>query len=333
MVEAPIFVVGAPRTGTTLMKDILNRHPSVYLFNEVHFCERIWDARAELGTLEDEAGLRLACQRLRDIVARHGTDAAAAEAFDVDHWLERAREAGGGYRGLLAALLRMTAEQHGAERWGDSSPQDVLYLPTLFGWYPQARVVAMVRDPRAFLSSYKHYHRRAMDSYRERYNPLTVSLLWRSYMSALAEARGGPHAEAIRVQSYEQLVDEPEQAVAGVCEHVGVDFRPALLEVERANSSYARGRGGAGISNASRDRWRESLEPTEQWLVERLCAPVMRSLGYVPDGGLRPSPVGLARALAMVPGRLFNMLFRGRKEFRIAKVRRVLGSLRGNAPQ
>jgi len=329
MVEAPIFVVGAPRTGTTLMKDVLNRHPAVHLFNEVHYCERIWDARAELGDLDAPERMRAAAERLHGIVARHGTDAAAAERYGVEVWLERAAAAGGGYGGLLAALLQLTAELREAKRWGDSSPQDVLYLPQLFEWFPGARVVAMVRDPRAFVASYKNYHRRAMSSYRERYNPLTVSMLWRSYMTALASALAGPHAEAIRVQPYEALVDDPEASVAAVCAHLGLDYQTGMLEVERANSSYARGRGGSGISSGSRDRWRGEIEPTEQWLVERLCGPVMGGLGYAPEGTARPSPLALGRIALLVPGRLFNMLFRGRKEFRIAKLRRVLGLLSG----
>ena len=41
----PVFVVGAPRTGTTLVKEILNRHPRIHLFDEVHFFERVWDDR------------------------------------------------------------------------------------------------------------------------------------------------------------------------------------------------------------------------------------------------------------------------------------------------
>ena len=43
--DRPIFVVGAPRTGTTLLKEVLNRHPQIHLFDEVHFFERIWDDR------------------------------------------------------------------------------------------------------------------------------------------------------------------------------------------------------------------------------------------------------------------------------------------------
>jgi hypothetical protein len=191
----------------------------------------------------------------------------------------------------------------------------------------------MVRDPRAFLSSYKNYHRRAMDSYRERYNPLTVSLLWRSYMSALAQTQNGPHAKSIRVQRYEALVDSPGEEVAAVCAHVGVEFQPSMLEVDAANSSYASGSRGIGISSGSRDRWREELEPTEQWLVERLCGGVMDGFGYPPEGGRRPSLRALSSVAVLVPGRLFNMLFRGRKEFRLAKVWRVLGSLRGGSTQ
>ncbi len=77
----PVFVVGAPRTGTTLVKEILNRHPDVHLFDEVHFFERVWDDRGRLGDLTDPAARARAIERVLDIVRRFGSDADVAAAL------------------------------------------------------------------------------------------------------------------------------------------------------------------------------------------------------------------------------------------------------------
>jgi hypothetical protein len=334
----PVFVVGAPRTGTTLVKEILNRHPRIHLFDEVHFFERVWDDRDRLGDLADEAGQNEAIERLRKVVLDYGTDQAVAELLTVDVFRRRLDEEGGGYRGLLAALLKTGAELAGADHWGDSSPQDVLYLSTLFEWFPDARIVALVRDPRGFLCSYKNYFRRKIPGYRERYNPLTNGILWRSYMAALLEASRGPRASAIRRVRYEDLVADPETEVRGLCEHVGVEFTSDLLEVTRTNTSFAEesasSSGNAevarGIVGSSKDRWRTELSRTEIWVGERVFGNVMRELGYVPapEGAGWPSPFELVGILAVLPGRLFNMLFRSPKPFRMAKMKRVLSLLR-----
>jgi hypothetical protein len=67
---------------------------------------------------------------------------------------------------------------------------------------------------------------------------------------------------------------------------------------------------------------------------ERVFGAPMRELGYEPatEAARVPSPWELARILAVLPGRLFNMLFRSPKPFRVAKVRRVLSHLGRSSP-
>ncbi len=215
--------------------------------------------------------------------------------------------------------------------WGDSSPQDILYLATILAWWPDARIVALVRDPRGFLSSYKNYHRRNVATYRERYNPLPVSMLWKSYMTALLEAEKAPWGSAVLRFRYEDLVADPEAAVRRLAAHAGVGFDPGMLQVERANTSFVPAGGDApkGIFDTSKDRWRTELTPTEIWLGERIFGPVMAPLGYdAVSSGTTPSPVELARIGAQLPERAFNLLFRTGKPFRVAKLTRVLGLFR-----
>lgn len=254
MTASPVFVVGAPRTGTTLTMEILNRHPRIHLFDEVHFFERIWDDREHIGDLAHPQRRTVAFSRLRDVVREFGRDAAVADVLSNVEFARRLHTEGGGYRGLLAALLKTGAELAGAEIWGDSSPQDVLYLEQILEWFPEARIVGVVRDPRGFLASYKNYWRRQVKSYRERYNPVSMSILWRSYMRALLAAKRGPLGDAIHVVRYEDLVVEPERHVRDLCAHTGVEFDAAMMQVDRANTSFG-GEEAKGIFASSRDRW------------------------------------------------------------------------------
>jgi hypothetical protein len=328
----PVFVVGAPRTGTTLVKEILNRHPRIHLFDEVHFFERIWEDRGALGDLSTDASRRRAIERLLDLVRRFGSDQGVADALPADAYARRLVEAGAGYPNLARILLTTGAERVGASIWGDSSPQDLLYLGTILSWWPDAKIVALVRDPRGFLSSYKHYRRRNVATYRERYNPLPVSALWKSYMKALLEAERAPWGAAVMRLRYEDLVAEPEAQVRRLCAHVAVDYRPEMLDVDRANTSFVEGEAEGpprGIFDTSRERWRTELTPTEIWLGERICGDVMRQLGYDPAAtGTRPSVVELAKIAFFLPGRAFNLFFRTGKPFKWSKVGRVLALFR-----
>jgi len=157
-------------------------------------------------------------------------------------------------------------------------------------------------------------------------------------MSALLEAERGPHARAVCRVRYEDLVADPEPVVRALCEHVGVEFAGGMLDVTRTNTSFAEESTSAtghpqvarGIVGTSRDRWRVDLTRTEIWVGERAFGNVMRELGYEParEGAGPPSPLELLRILAVLPGRLYNQLFRTPKPLRMAKVRRVLALLR-----
>lgn len=328
----PVFVVGAPRTGTTLVKEILNRHPDVHLFDEVHFFERVWDDRGRLGDLTDPASRARAIERVLDIVRRFGSDADVASELTPAEYEARLVRAGPSYPGLARVLFTAQAARKGAAVWGDSSPQDILYLATILSWWPDARIVALVRDPRGFLSSYKNYHRRNVATYRERYNPLPVSMLWKGYMTALLEAEKAPWGRAVLRFRYEDLVADPEAQVRRLAAHVGVEFADTMLQVERANTSFVES-GGAprkGIFDSSKDRWRTELTPTEIWLGERIFGEMMPAFGYERAArGTAPSPVELARIGAALPGRAFNLFFRTGKPFRVSKLARVLGLQRG----
>lgn len=329
----PVFIVGAPRTGTTLVRDILNRHPRVHLFDEVHFFERIWDERARWGDLSDSDSRRAAIDRLRGVVHDFGSDKEVARVLTPEAFAERMQKEGGGYAGLLAALLKTGAELHGASIWGDSSPQDVLYLPKIFEWFPDARVVALVRDPRDFLSSHKNYHRRGVATYRERYNPLTNSVLWRTSMTAVIESAREPWAGSVLRMRYEDLVRDPEAQVESLCGHVGIEYDRAMLDVPRSNSSFtpdAETSAKRGISSGSVERWKTALTPTEIWIAERITGRCMQEFGYErsKSPAVQPSVFELTAIGAMLPGRLFNLLFRSHKPFRLVKVRRVFSLFR-----
>jgi hypothetical protein len=332
----PVFIVGAPRTGTTLVKEILNRHPEIHLFDEVHFFERVWDDREHLGDLSSPMSQAAAIHRIREIVAHFGSDKDVLNTLTTGEYKRRLIEAGRKYRNLFRILLEEGAQRNGATIWGDSSPQDILYLDQLTKWYPDARIVVLVRDPRAFLASYKNYYRRGVESYRERYNPIPVSMLWRSYLQALFEAEERPWAEAVHRVRYEDLVDDPESVVRGLCDHVGVPFDPAMLDVESSNSSFVPAgetRTARGIVSSSRERWRTELTPTEIWLGERVFARERERLGYPPprrpdDPPLRPSPGELLAVAVRLPQRVYNLLFRSHKPFHWSKLRRVIGLFR-----
>jgi hypothetical protein len=110
----PIFVVGTPRSGTTLTARILNHHHRVFAPapGETHFFHDIWTRGKTLGNLEDEAALSRATDRLLTVFGRRKNYKAQELVCDVvekKELLSRTNDLGGGYGGLYYAFTFMTS--------------------------------------------------------------------------------------------------------------------------------------------------------------------------------------------------------------------------------
>ncbi|PJA77072.1 hypothetical protein CO151_00555 [bacterium CG_4_9_14_3_um_filter_65_15] len=328
--KGPIFVVGAPRTGTTLTMEILNNHSLVHLYNEVHYNERIADLIPCEEPLDPENLQKSAETLLAKSPWKHGGNDPASDLADL---VTKARKLGGTHGAVLEAFLGAESAASGKIIWGDSSPQDVLYLDRLKDWYPDARFVGVVRDPRAYLASYKNYYRKQLKSYRNRFNPLANCLLWRSYMRALLAAKSGLFGASVHLLHYEDLVSHPEIEIRKLSEFLDLPYEETMHAVGRQNSSYipvAEDSKNTGINAGSRDRWNTELTGAEIWLTQKIAGRELIELGYspVPVTFRREEFWSDIRTLNAMPGRVFNLLFRTGKPFTLAKLKRVLGKSR-----
>jgi hypothetical protein len=223
----PIFVVGAPRSGTTLLGRILDQHGSIVTPGETHYFEDIWARRRELGRLEDPAELERAADLLMTALKRfHQRGQELVEAAVTRQALvERAIALGAGYGSLYIAFMGMLAESKEKTLYCDDTPRHIFHLRTIFDLFPDAKIIACVRDPRDFLSSYKNYWKVASERERMRalYHPVLTSLLWRSSANVVASWARRKEGESLGVVRYEDLVEHPEREVRRVCDLLGVE--------------------------------------------------------------------------------------------------------------
>jgi hypothetical protein len=311
-VSGEIFVVGASRSGTNLVRALLNAHSTLWVSAETHYFDDL-RPRLPAGPLDGEDRER--CERYFLALAHRafgqGGDPGESR-IERDQLRALAEELGGSGDAYFAALCRLRAELHDRERWGEKTPRHVYRIDELLTAFPEAKVVCLVRDPRAVVASYKDWHGAAarrgvtespeLEADRERsrrsYNAVLMSLLWRGVVRASFAALERHGAERVRVERFERLAASPEQEVRELCGWLDLEYEPALLEIPVVNSSYATS--GAGVSSEPVERWRERLSPSEVGIVQSVCEPLLSQLGYAPDG-VNVSPLRLAWAWGTVP--------------------------------
>lgn len=283
--QRPIFVVGTPRSGTTLTARILNRHPAIFMPGETHFFPDIYAQRAQLGELPSETAAENVWQRLITLYQRYNepADQRRVETLlaDTDK-RQRLRASLSDYRSALTTLMELQAEFESKSRWGNNAPKDLFYVDNILAFYPNARFVVCVRDPRDFLKSYqgkwKVTAESEVDRLKQLYHPVVTTMLWKASMRRVESMRRRVPSAQLHELRYESLVSESERAVRGLCAFVGEPYYPDMLDVNFSNSSDQAAQGG--IFSASVDSWKGRLSQEEVWIAQRLAGREMEAFGY-----------------------------------------------------
>ncbi|MEZ4617231.1 MAG: sulfotransferase [Caldilineaceae bacterium] len=301
--DRPIFVVGAPRSGTTLTGTILGRHATIFAPGESHFFEDIWTRQQQYGKLRSNAEISAAVERVTTLFGRYNfpeTQALVDKRVAAPALVDAVQLQGGGYAALFKNFMATLAAHPQKMRICDDTPKHLFHVDAILQLFPQAKIIACVRDPRDFLSSYKYYWRKSTESERIKalYHPILTSLLWRTSAKLLLTYTNRYEPGQFCWIRYEDLVQSPQQTIRRLCAFVEIDYADDLFAIESNNSSF--GSTEVGIFSSSVGRWRSELHPEEIWWAQRLAGPQMQALGYKQQAAA-PSPLRVVAQGAALP--------------------------------
>ncbi len=265
---APFFIVGCGRSGTTLLRTMLNHHPEVAIPLESFF---IVDYLRAPDTIP--------VSRLRSMLGGE---------YELKEWeLDLSREAFDGCetsRQLITRLHELYAAEHGKTRWGQKTPRLIRFGDLIKANYPKAKFIIVLRDPRATVNS-------LMKSNVHSANALFASKRWAADVrEGLALKQTYPD-EVLEIR-YEELVIEPEKSLRQVCAFLGIPYNPIMLTYHESgtkeyseyyNQIHAR---LAEPPQASRvDAWHGELNPEDAAIIDAVCGGLMEQVGYQPLEG------------------------------------------------
>ncbi len=313
----PIFVVGASRSGTNLLRALLNAHSQIWVSGETHYFDDLRPRLPGAGTARLEGPDRERCERYFLAISHRAFGQKgdpAASRIDRAELRRLAGELDGTGDAYFEALCRLRARHHGKPHWAEKTPRHVYRIDDMLEAFPGAQVVCLVRDPRAVIASYRDWHaagaRRGVEEHDElaadrrrtrgSYNIVLQCLLWRGVVQASHDAQHRHGPDRVRIQRFEELAAEPEASVRGLCGWLGLDYEPAMLEIPVVNSSYATSGRPEGVSREPVERWRTRLSPNEIGIVQSCCGRLMDELGYGKDP-VQASPLTLGWAWTTAP--------------------------------
>ena len=276
------FVVGSPRSGTTLLRLMLDAHPELAIPAETHFYHAVLAVDPARADWLDAA---LAAITQSHTWGDYGMDAAAFEAA-----ARAAQPAGVG--DVLRAFYRTYAARFGKSRWGDKWPGNANHMRAIARQLPEARFIHIIRDGRDVAASLRQWWFRPADSYE------ACIELWAARVRAAREQ--GPHV-AYREVRYETLVREPRAVLEELCSFIEIPYDAAMLRYhERAQARHDEVRDwefqGRHIPRADLvgphagthrpltqepiGRWRAVMTPADLADCERVAGELLAELGY-----------------------------------------------------
>ena len=207
------FVVGVGRSGTTLLRLMLDAHPHLAMPPETGFVPGlIAAARAEGATPES----------LLEAVTSHRKwgDFPMSEEELLERWrgLDPLRA-----RGAVRAFFELYASHQGKPRWGDKTPGYTMHMGPISNVLPEAHFVHVIRDGRAVALS-------RMRTLALR--PTEISKVAKRWQRRLRKARekGATLDHYLEIR-YEALVREPEATLREVADFISLPWDPAMLEL------------------------------------------------------------------------------------------------------
>ena len=271
--DRPIIVVGCARSGTTLLQSMIHAHPRLAMPPENRFMMPIYRTRRNFGDLRKRASVKA----LGEALTAKGTKIKDL-GLDPEQVQKRLKKTPGTIGSMLGSVLVMYSELHGRERWGDKRPNYIQFMDDIHELFPDAQFVHIIRDGRDSAASL-----------------LTMPWWDRGYVNAVYKWRdaiesGHRAAEKFGPEGYyefkyEDLVDDPEATLRGLCGFLGEDFADAMLEPHRQRNltpDYKTWHEGLSdpVNTKAVMRWQRDLTPEQVALFEDVAGDQLRQYGY-----------------------------------------------------
>lgn len=272
-----VFIVGCPRSGTTLLQRMVDAHPSLAIANDTHFIPRI----LHKNKLEDNPPMT---PELMDAVRTYKRFP-RLELSDAA--IDRAYSSSNCYIKLVSALYDEYGQARNKLLAGEKTPDYVRNLPLLNRLFPWAKFIHIVRDGRNVALSALDWATPTKGPGRiELWNeePMAVCALWWRRNVICGRSDGSTLGESFYHEvRYEDLVSMPVDELSRICEFLTLPFSPKMLAFHQGKRRDSKGLSAKSawlpVTAGLRD-WRSTMNERDLELFEAIAGDLLTELGY-----------------------------------------------------
>lgn len=277
MKARPVFIVGPPRSGTTLLQSILASHSTVDTLPETHFFENVIPALGQMYFDPNSEFPICGIPTIRKELLRAG--------FDLG-WEKDERKFKGQTTKSIFEYLVSSYIDPSSLIFVEKTPGHARYIPQIRIFYPDAAFIAVVRHPVESVGSMWNMHPLSLSDTRfPRVKSLiALTTLWKHCCKTILDNRN----DNLKLIKYEDLVQEPEATVRNLCDFLGIEYESKMLldfgtvskKFVRISVSPWKKENLSGNVRDNRYKWRNRLSSGKVWLIEECAQALMGDLDY-----------------------------------------------------
>lgn len=274
-----VFVVGCPRSGTTLLQRMLDHHPQLAVAYDTHFIPSV------IKELAPGANPILTPEIVEDVRNFERFDRLGLPEESVDRAVRKSRT----YSEFVSALYSELARLHDKPLAGEKSPGYAKFIPSLHALFPEAKIVHIIRDGRDVALSLRDWARNKNKGPARRPGlwqdeTIAACALWWADRVEKGRHHGKKLGHSLYYElQYEELVARPEANLRGLAHFLDLPYAPEMLayHVGKMNNKSGRSAKASWLPPTSGLRdWRTEMDERDIELFEALAGDVLTAAKY-----------------------------------------------------
>lgn len=302
----PIFIVGCPRSGTTLLQYMLRSHPRISLpTGESHFFVALHRNRNQYGDLRKPENIR---RVLEDMHTRNRefleTDFHGIR-FEVEPMTKLIHQKGSStIPEILSTIYQENARGEGKERWGDKTPWYLLHMPLILEMFPNAQFIHIIRDGRdVALSLLNRRHVFGV------YNILIAAEYWAGYLEKGQKLGTQLGASIYHEVRYEDLLKNPKATLKRICHFLAEEYSEKVVHFQTSTILGETPLLSKPLQKTNTYKWKNQLPYSHQRLFESAAGTNLIRNGYELVCSQRHASM-LEKALYRSHNAICNLIYR-----------------------
>lgn len=289
--ERPVMMIGAERSGTTLVMAMLGCHPRIAVPEVVWYYPRFRPYLYSYGDLAKAENLRVLAEEMVFGLKTPFWGMKVNPRTILDEILGDLKERS--FAGIYCAMHERYAKSVGDKpRWGEKTPHNLFFIKEILEDFPNAQFIFITRDGRDASADY-------LDSAFGPTNIFCAAESWALCQNAVKPWRRKLSRDQWLDLRYEELVRDPAGVLRKVCGFLGEDFAPEMLEFHKTELAKNRGatKDHKPLGHEASDRYigiyRRQLSARDQEIFAAVAGKELEEAGYPLD--VRPAKITAER--------------------------------------